>query len=81
MEPNDLILGTGISLMLKNDFDLAAKNVRWNQDFHRTISGISVIEHFLETGVKEPSLTPLEPIYIRLSDAEINYDRQFGVKK
>ncbi|MCG8337957.1 MAG: tRNA (adenosine(37)-N6)-threonylcarbamoyltransferase complex dimerization subunit type 1 TsaB [Proteobacteria bacterium] len=77
----DMILGTGLATMFKKGFDLAAKNVNWNQDFHRNVSGISVIEHFLEHEVQEPSVKPLEPIYIRLSEAEINYEKQFGIKK
>ena len=81
LQGDELLLGSGINLMLKAGYDLAAKNVRWNQDFHRSISGISVIEHFLDREAEEPSLKPLEPIYIRLSDAEINYNKQFGVKE
>lgn len=80
LQPNDLVLGTGVGLLLQKKFDLKAKHVCWNEDFHRSISGISVIEHFLETEVRASSLKPLEPIYIRLSDAEINYHKQFGVK-
>ncbi len=77
----DMILGTGLTTLFKKGFDLAEKKVNWNRDFHRSVSGISVIEHFLEHDVREPSLKPLEPIYIRLSEAEINYEKQFGVKK
>ncbi len=81
LNAGDLLLGTGVSMLIKKQFDLLRKEVFWNQDFHRNASGISVIEHFLEQEVKEPSLKPLEPLYIRLSEAEINYEKQFGVKK
>ncbi|MBU2513619.1 tRNA (adenosine(37)-N6)-threonylcarbamoyltransferase complex dimerization subunit type 1 TsaB [bacterium] len=81
LQPEDLILGSGIDLLEKKGFDLGAKQVRCSRDFNRIVSGISVIENFLEEEAREPSVKPLEPIYIRLSDAEINYDRQFGVKK
>lgn len=80
LEAGDLILGTGIEQLKKKGLDPAVKAVKTNQDFHRIVSGISVIEQFLEEEAREPSLKPLEPIYIRLSDAEINYNRQFGVK-
>lgn len=75
---NELILGNGIELLIKKEFDLIKKNARWNLDFQRTISGIGVIEYFLDSESRPPSEIPLEPIYIRLSDAEINYAKQFG---
>jgi tRNA A37 threonylcarbamoyladenosine modification protein TsaB len=75
---DDLLLGTGVSLLLTKGYDLAAKKVRWNQDFHRTVSGIAVTEYFLDHEAREPSLKPLEPIYIRLPEAEINYRKLFG---
>ncbi len=78
--PNDLILGNGIELLEKK-FDLADKQVRWNSDFQRVVSGIGVIEYFLNSEAKQPSTIPLDPIYIRLSDAEINYAKQFGSKQ
>ena len=58
--------------------DLQAKGVVWNQDFQRIASGIGVIEHFLESEVRDSSAIPLEPIYIRLPEAELNYEKQFG---
>ncbi len=81
LESGELILGTGIDLLKKEGLDPEAKQVHCNRDFHRHVSGIAVIEHFLAEEAKEPSIKPLEPIYIRLSDAEINYNKQFGVKK
>ena len=78
LAPGDLLLGTGVSHLLQKGYDLAAKQVRWNLDFQRTVSGIGVIEHFLDEEAREPSLKPLEPIYIRPSEAEINYKKQFG---
>ncbi|PCI30637.1 MAG: tRNA (adenosine(37)-N6)-threonylcarbamoyltransferase complex dimerization subunit type 1 TsaB [SAR324 cluster bacterium] len=79
LQAGELLLGNGIPLVLAKDFDLQAKKVRWNLDFHRLGSGISVIEHFLDCEEKAPSEIPLEPIYIRLSEAEINYKKQFGL--
>ena len=81
LEPGELILGTGVQELIRKGFDPAEKKVRWNLDFHRNISGISVIEYFLDDELRKPSLKPLEPIYIRLSDAEINYQKQFGSSK
>jgi tRNA threonylcarbamoyladenosine biosynthesis protein TsaB len=81
LKTGDLLMGTGISEMLKKGFDLEAKGVKWNRDYHRNISGISVVEHFLDQDLGDPSEKPLEPIYIRLSDAEINYNKQFGVSQ
>jgi len=78
LEEDDLLLGSGVSLLIQKGFDLEIKKVRWNLDFQRTASGISVIEHFLDQKLREPSVKPLEPIYIRLSEAEINYEKQYG---
>ncbi len=78
LEANELILGNGIEQLVKKGFDLSKKKVKWNLDFQRTISGIGVIEYFLNSESRPPSEIPLEPIYIRLSDAEINYAKQFG---
>jgi len=78
LEKNDLILGNGIDRLRVQKYDLAKNGIRWNNDFQRTVSGIGVIEYFLETEVKKPSQIPLEPIYIRLSEAEMNYSKQFG---
>ena len=60
------------------EYDLDSRKVKWNNDFHREVSGISVIEYFKNQEAQPPSDVPLEPIYIRLSDAEINYKSQFG---
>ncbi len=81
LESGDLVLGTGISELIKREFDLEKKGVRWSLNFHQNVSGIAVIEYFFDHELKEPSLKPLEPIYIRLSDAEINYNKQFGVSR
>lgn len=78
---NDLLLGTGIQQMINKGFDLAAKKVRWKQDFQRMPSALAVIEHFLEKEARQPDIKPLDPIYIRASEAEINYEKQFGVRK
>jgi len=81
LEENDLILGNGIDRLLSENFDLSKKKVKWNQDFHRQNSGIAVIEHFMSEEAKSPSDIPLEPIYIRLSEAEINYNKRFGISE
>ncbi|MCP4750896.1 MAG: tRNA (adenosine(37)-N6)-threonylcarbamoyltransferase complex dimerization subunit type 1 TsaB [Proteobacteria bacterium] len=78
LQENDLILGNGVERLIENKFDLVQKKVRWNLDFQRTVSGIGVVEHFLDTEAKQPSQVPLEPIYIRLSEAEINYSKKYG---
>ena len=78
LEEEDLILGNGIEELIRKKFDLSEKRTRWNKSFHSTMTGIGVIEHFLDSEAKKPSLIPLEPVYIRPSDAEINYSRQFG---
>ncbi len=78
LERGDLILGNGIAKLVELQLDLCTKGVVWNQDFQRIASGIGVIEHFLECEVREPSPIPLEPIYIRLPEAELNYEKQFG---
>ena len=78
LEANDLILGNAIVKLLEPQFDLDRRKIKWNSDFHREVSGVSVIEYFLSNEAQPPSSVPLEPIYIRLSDAEINYSRQFG---
>lgn len=77
LENNDLLLGSGVQELLKKGFDLAAKSVRWDQQFQRLATGIAVVEHFLESEARPPSVKPLEPIYIRPSEAEINYEKQF----
>ncbi len=81
LEQGDLLLGTGVTELIKKGFDPEKKGACWNLDFHRSISGIAVVEYFLDHDLREPSPKPLEPIYIRLSDAEINYNRQFGVSE
>jgi tRNA threonylcarbamoyladenosine biosynthesis protein TsaB len=78
LKENDLLLGDGILKMQADGFNLESKNVRWDLSFNRQVTGIHVIENFLEKEAKEPSIKPLEPIYIRLSEAEINYSKQFG---
>lgn len=78
LEPHQLILG---DTYLINSYltDLKSKNILLNQSVNRIPSGFSVIEHFSDHLVKTPSKVPLEPIYIRLSEAEINYKKQFGI--
>lgn len=78
LQKGDLILGNGIAKLIELQFDLKAREVVWNQDFQRIVSGIGVIEYFQENEMRPPSPIPLEPIYIRLSEAELNYEKQFG---
>lgn len=78
LQENELILGTGIQRLEKLGLELATKKVKSDLCFSRQPSGISVIEHFLENEAQEPSLTPLEPIYVRPSDAEISYVKKYG---
>ncbi len=78
LKENDLLLGDGILKMQADGFNLQSKKVRCDLGFSRQVTGINVIEHFLEREAAEPSIAPLEPIYIRLSEAEINYSKQFG---
>ena len=78
LQEYDCLLGDGVLKMLEDGYDLQSKNVCPDLSFSRQVSGIHVIEHFLEKEVGEPSIVPLEPIYIRLSEAEINYSKQFG---
>ena len=75
---NDLILGNAVEKLLALEYDLRSRDIKWNHDFHREVSGIGVIEYFKNKEAQLPSDVPLEPIYIRLSDAEINYNNQFG---
>jgi len=78
LQRGELVLGNGADRLLAQGFNLAKKGVHWDNSFHRLVSGIAVVEHFLETEALEPADLPLEPIYIRLSEAELNYARQFG---
>ena len=80
LQENDLILGDGVLKLQNDEFDLDNKNVKTDPGFSRQVTGVHVIEYFLETDAKEPSPKPLEPIYIRLSEAEINYKKQFGAR-
>jgi tRNA threonylcarbamoyladenosine biosynthesis protein TsaB len=79
LQANDLVLGNGLEKLLAQDYDPVGKQAQWNNDFNRHVGGINVIEHFLDTEAQEPSEIPLEPIYIRLSEAELNYNKQFGI--
>jgi len=73
----ELVLGDGLIKLEGDGFDLNQKKVNRNKDFARQITGIHVVEYFLNETNRAPSVVPLEPIYIRLSEAEINYDKQF----
>jgi len=78
LQEGDLVLGNGVEKMIELGLDFSAKNVLWKNDFHRIVSGVGVIEHLLDFEVEAPSDIPLEPIYVRLSEAELNYEKQFG---
>ncbi len=78
LQKGDLVLGSGVAKLIELQFDLGDKGAVWNQDFHRNVSGVAVIEHFLEQEATKPTEIPLEPIYVRLSEAELNYEKQFG---
>ncbi len=78
LQANDLVLGNGIEKLRSEGFDILKKQAKSNSSYSRTVSGINVIEYFLDSGVKKPSDIPLEPLYIRLSEAELNYNKQFG---
>jgi tRNA threonylcarbamoyladenosine biosynthesis protein TsaB len=74
----DLVVGNGVPRLLEQYHDLAAIGVRCCQDASRLVTGIDVASYCIAFPVAPPSAVPLEPIYIRPSEAETNYERQFG---
>ena len=53
-------------------------NTRHRLRFAQRLVTVQLLEYFMNTESKEPTGITLEPIYIRLSDAEINYSQKFG---
>jgi tRNA threonylcarbamoyladenosine biosynthesis protein TsaB len=78
LQEGELILGSAVPKMLALDLDPTEKKAFWSSNFHHQATGIGVIEYFAEHEAKEPAIVPLEPIYIRLPDAEISYAERFG---
>lgn len=78
LKEGEMILGNGIEKLISSGYDLKSRNVRWNSEKGQVISALDVISFLGKTEVQEPGDTPLEPIYIRLSDAEICYNQKFG---
>ena len=78
LRDNELVLGNGLDRVLAENSASVNRRMRWNASFSRQVGGIDVIEYFLDSGAREPSDIPLEPIYVRLSEAELNYRARFG---
>lgn len=78
LQPGELVLGNGIEKLLSSGYDLESKEVTWNTEKGSVVTAFDVIHYLEDTEVKPPGETPLEPIYIRLSDAEICYKEKFG---
>lgn len=81
LKTGELVLGNGIEKLISSEYDLDRKGVNWNVEKGQVITALDVISYLGNTAVREPGDVPLEPIYIRLSDAEICYDKKFGAKK
>ena len=79
LNPGEIVLGD-IDLLRHYSDELKEKDILLHQSVNRIPSGLAVIEHFAECQEKPPSVIPLEPIYIRPSEAEVNYKKQFGVQ-
>jgi len=78
LEKGDLIMGTGLELIKSQQEEMREKGVLWREDFRTQVSGLDVIEYFLDQPEKPSQGAPLEPIYIKLSEAEINFDKRAG---
>ena len=78
LNANDLVLGSGLERLSSERSVLKEKKVRWDTGASRRVGGNHAIEHFLDATARGPSAIPLEPLYLRLSDAELNYGKQFG---
>ena len=79
LEAEDILLGSGIAVLEKKGFQLAEKNVTSMKGLFSSPRASVLLELVQGCDAKEPSVDPLEPVYIRASEAEINYAKNFGL--
>lgn len=79
LQAGDLLMGTGIKVLKKKGLDPMAKGVILEESPARRPSALHMAAMILDQEARTPSPLPLEPLYIRPSEAEINYKRNFGL--
>jgi len=76
--PGEILLGEGVDLLLGQGFDLESTGVLIDRSPPRRPTALGLIDLLSDqpAGVYDP--IPLEPLYLRASEAEINYNIRFG---
>ncbi|MDX2470750.1 MAG: tRNA (adenosine(37)-N6)-threonylcarbamoyltransferase complex dimerization subunit type 1 TsaB [SAR324 cluster bacterium] len=77
VEAGDMVIGTGLAVLTKNNLDPSEKKAFSDPTWGRNSNGISVIEACVKKKIQPANHRSLEPIYIRASEAEVNYEQNF----
>ncbi len=77
VQAGDMVVGTGLAVLAKSNLDLADKGAHADPSWGRNSNGITVIECCIKKKIQAAAAKSLEPIYIRASEAEVNYDQNF----
>ena len=77
VKEGDIVIGNGLAILKKKGLDLTTKNALEDNSWGRGSNGIGVIELCVNKEIAPASAQNLEPIYIRASEAEVNYGDNF----
>jgi len=76
--PKDLVLGEGVDLLTAQGIDLTETGAQTDRSPARRPTALGLIHLLQGEPVKPFSPLPIEPLYLRASEAEINYDKRYG---
>ncbi len=78
LQPGDLVMGSGLALLRAQGLDLARWGATAETGFLAQAHALGVIEALLEAEAIAPGGPAPQPIYLRLSEAEVNYGAHFA---
>ncbi len=81
LQPGDLVVGTGLAILEQKGLDLKAKGAKADFSFARQPNALVLAESLREFEAQPPFISVLEPIYLRASEAELNYEKNFRPRK
>jgi len=78
LEPGEMVLGEGIDILEQLGYDPNTCGARFDRSAARQVNALVLADWFADQPPLSYQPCPLEPIYLRPSEAEILYERKWG---
>lgn len=78
LNQDEIICGSGIAKLNKLELNPAEKGAEVYEGFLSIPNAAGLLDYLYRQEEAEPMSIPIEPVYIRASEAEISYQQRFG---